>query len=155
MHHVCDLLEGCAVSSNLPRGHQIAPGIPLPTCEAVKPVGEAPEPADEVPELADTPKPETHVFEGEGTTEWIMVADFFEEYALTAEISEVEALEPRNLTEVKHHPDWPLWERAIQEELGVLDAAGTWELVNTPEGANIVGSKWVFHVKKDAAGNVM
>jgi len=33
--------------------------------------------------------------------------------------------------------------------------AGTWELVNAPEGANIVGSKWVFWVKKDATGNVV
>jgi len=33
--------------------------------------------------------------------------------------------------------------------------AGTWELVNAPEGANIVGSKWVFRARKDAAGNMV
>jgi len=59
------------------------------------------------------------------------------------------------LKEAKVRPDWPLWEKAIEEELEVLRGAGTWELVNAPEGANIVGSKWVFWAKKDAAGNVV
>ena len=37
-----------------------------------------------------------------------MAADFVDEYALVAEISETEALEPHTLTEAKHCPDWPL-----------------------------------------------
>ena len=36
-----------------------------------------------------------------------------------------------------------------------LKAAGTWETVNPPEGANLVSSKWVFKAKKDAAGVVI
>ena len=32
---------------------------------------------------------------------------------------------------------------------------GTWELVDLSAGANPVGSKWVFRVKKDAAGQVI
>ena len=35
-----------------------------------------------------------------------------------------------------------------------MTATGTWELVDTPKGASIVGSKWVFQAKKNAAGNV-
>lgn len=82
----------------------------------------------------------------------MMVVD---EHALAAEMSDTEALEPCNLTEAKSQPDWPLWEKAIQEELSVLKTAGTWELVDAPNGVNIVGSKWVFHAKKDAAGNIV
>ena len=85
----------------------------------------------------------------------MMLADFEEEYAMVAEISEVEALEPRSLAEAKRRPDWPLWEKAIHEELALLQETGTWELTDPPAGANIVGSKWVYRAKKDAAGNVI
>jgi len=37
----------------------------------------------------------------------------------------------------------------------MLEDAGTWELVDLPAGANLVGSKWVFQVKKDEAGQVV
>ena len=33
--------------------------------------------------------------------------------------------------------------------------AGTWEVVDAPPNANIVGSIWVFCTKKDTAGNVV
>jgi hypothetical protein len=48
-----------------------------------------------------------------------------------------------------------LWEKAIHEELAFLKEAGTWNLVDPPTDANIVGSKWVFHAKKDTAGNIV
>ena len=59
------------------------------------------------------------------------------------------------MKEARSGPDWLLWEKAIEEELAVLKAAGTWELVVSPAGANIVGSKWVLRAKKDAAGKVV
>lgn len=74
---------------------------------------------------------------------------------MLAEISETEAIEPQTLTEANHHPDWPLWEKAIEEELETLWKAGTWEHTEPPPGANIISSKWVFCAKKDAAGNVI
>ena len=77
------------------------------------------------------------------------------EYTFTAETTDVEVLEPCMLTEAKHRPDGPLWEKAIEEELATLKAAGTWRLKEAPLGANIIGYKWVFKMKKDAAGNVV
>ena len=44
---------------------------------------------------------------------------------------------------------------AMKEEITMLEAAGTWELVDAPAEANIVGSKWVYKAKRDAAGNVV
>ena len=76
------------------------------------------------------------------------------ELIFAAETSEAEALEPRTLAEVKRRPDWHLWKKAIQEELATLKIAGTWRLEEAPPGANIIGSKWVFKAKKDAAGNI-
>src|ERR1700678_874687 len=78
-----------------------------------------------------------------------------DEYALAAETADSEALEPQSLSEAKSRPDWKLWEKAIEEELETLRAAGTWKLENAPEGVNVVGSTWVFKAKKDAAGNVV
>ena len=37
----------------------------------------------------------------------------------------------------------------------MLRAAGTWEVIDKPDGVNVVGSKWVFRAKKDVTGNVI
>ena len=78
-----------------------------------------------------------------------------DKYTLIAEISSLEALEPRILSEAKTRPDWTLLEKACEEELKTLKEAGTWEVVDAPKDMNIVGSKWVFRAKKDAAENVI
>ena len=89
-------------------------------------------------------------------TDWTAGAvECKDEYALLAEIGLAEALEPRNLGEAKKRPDWPLWEVVIEEELKTLKEAETWEVVEVPAGVNVIGSKWVFWAKKDAAGNVV
>ncbi|KAF8799487.1 hypothetical protein BYT27DRAFT_7075854, partial [Phlegmacium glaucopus] len=91
---VKDLMEGVAVSSNLPKSQtKLAPGVQLPT--------EPPQEHDILP----VEEPST-VLEGEGLSDWMMVADFTDEYALAAETSATEALEPRNLAEAKSRPDW-------------------------------------------------
>ena len=88
--------------------------------------------------------------------DWLYnVPDHVEGYAIAAVIGESEALEPRSLAEAKRGGDWPLWEKAIHEELETLKAAGTWDLVEAPKGANVVGSKWVFRAKKDATGKII
>ena len=88
--------------------------------------------------------------------EWMAVVEACEDkHAFAIQIEEAEALEPRNLKEARGRPDWLLWEKAIEEELRALKEAGTWEVVDLPAGVNVVGSKWVFKEKKDAAGNVI
>ncbi|CAA7259930.1 unnamed protein product [Cyclocybe aegerita] len=134
--HLRDILEGHAVLSNRPGAPKVTPGVQLPSEILYALYSKA-------------------GFEGENEDGWVMVADFIDEYAMAAEISEKEALEPHSLAEARTRPDWPLWEKAILEELAVLKAAGTWELVDAPPGANIIGSRWVFRAKKDAAGNVV
>ena len=47
------------------------------------------------------------------------------------------------------------WRKAIDVELENLKTAGTWEVVERPEGTNVVDSKWVFCLKKDAEGRVV
>ena len=74
------------------------------------------------------------------------------EHVLLAETTDAKVLEPRMLTEAKCCSDWNHWEKAILEELAIIEAAGTWVLEEPPPGANIIGSKWVFKAKKDATG---
>jgi hypothetical protein len=88
-------------------------------------------------------------------SEIILLEDFvgFEE-VLAAEMLDAEAIKPQMLTEAKRRPDWPLWEKAIKEELATLKKAGTWRLKEAPPEANVISSKWVFKIKKDAMGNI-
>ena len=73
---------------------------------------------------------------------------------MAAAVAEAVGLEPRSVEEARKHPDWPKWKDMIEAELRQLDAMGTWEIADKPAGVNIVGSKWVFKVKKDVARNV-
>ncbi len=77
------------------------------------------------------------------------------EQIFVTETADAEALEPRTLGEAHRRPDWAQWERAIEEEIAMLKAAGTWCLEEPPPGANVIGSKWVFKAKKDASGRVV
>ena len=67
-----------------------------------------------------------------------------DEHVFSVENSNAEALEPHSLSEAQKCPDWSLWEKAIEEELVMLRAVGTWEVVNAPNEVNVVGLKWVF-----------
>ena len=78
-----------------------------------------------------------------------------EDVALVVDAGDIEPLEPKSLTEAKRRLEWPEWEKAIHKELKTLEDVGTWELTNTPEGANVVGSKWVFRIKHNASGRVV
>ena len=76
------------------------------------------------------------------------------EHILIAEITAAEALEPSTLAEAKWCPNWPLWEKAINEELAMLKAVGDWCFEEPLPRANVIGLQWVFKAKKDAAGNI-
>lgn len=136
---VQDLIRGIGVTSNRRSDPRLARGVQAPT---MPPVAEPSE------------------FEGEGVSEQMMAVledelmDLDEELAMLVETAEAEALEPSSLADAKRRPDWADWERALDEELATLHEAGTWEIVEPPPGANIVGSKWVFKAKKDADGNI-
>ena len=42
----------------------------------------------------------------------------------------------------------------MDKEIATLDKSGTWSWVQRPPNKNIVGSKWVFRIKKKADGSV-
>lgn len=42
----------------------------------------------------------------------------------------------------------------MDKEIDTLERAGTWTTVTRPTGKNIVGSKWVFRIKRKSDGTV-
>ena len=70
------------------------------------------------------------------------------EDVFAAETADAEALEPHSLAKAKHRPEWPLWEKAIEEELTTLKTAGTWRLEEAPPGAKHYWLKMGFQGEK-------
>lgn len=62
--------------------------------------------------------------------------------------------DPTSLREAQAAPDWPQWEKAIAVEMDNLRAHGTYDLVERPQNAHVIGSRLVFHRKRDADGAV-
>jgi hypothetical protein len=62
--------------------------------------------------------------------------------------------DPNSVNEARSRSDWPLWQQAMDREMKTLEDAGTWEMVPRPTGRNIVGSKWVFRIKRKADGTI-
>ena len=61
---------------------------------------------------------------------------------------------PRSYKQALKSSDWPLWEKATQEELDNCFRNNTLSMVKHLVGRNIVGSRLVIKVKHDADGNV-
>lgn len=62
---------------------------------------------------------------------------------------------PATVKEALARPDAHLWREAMQDELQSLAQNDAWELGDLPPGAKLTGSRWVFDMKRDAAGNVL
>jgi hypothetical protein len=62
--------------------------------------------------------------------------------------------DPKTLQEVRSCTDWPQWKEAMDREIATLEHAETWKTVPRPSGRNIVGSKWVFWIKRNADGSI-
>ena len=52
------------------------------------------------------------------------------------------------------YPDVPFWEDTKAHELSQITKFGTYNLVPLPPGCSAIGSKWVYKVKQDNAGNI-
>lgn len=62
--------------------------------------------------------------------------------------------EPRTLNDAKSSPEWPNWQKAIDEEMQALNKNKTWILVDRPPNTKLVKNKWVFKVKLDPQGKI-
>ena len=60
-----------------------------------------------------------------------------------------------SLKDTKKSPDWPEWEKAVQNELTQLQQMGTWRLVKKLPDAIPIANKWTFVKKRNKAGEVV
>lgn len=96
-----------------------------------------------------------------GSRTKIKTADFSLSGKLIADVARPATLQlttamvtPRNIAEAKKTPEWPEWKEAIEKELADLQANGTWEVVQTPAGARMISSKWVYRIKFSSRGEL-
>jgi hypothetical protein len=91
------------------------------------------------------------IADGEDGVEHVGYVDV--DHAMATVVENAEGLQP-TYEEARKRPDWPKWEEAIQKELTTLKEMGTYRLVKRPPGANVVDSRWVLRIKKNAAGEI-
>ena len=75
------------------------------------------------------------------------------EFLMSAAIGEAMG-DPRTLDEAHMRPDWPEWERAITKELESMATQNVWSRTTKPPNAKVIGSKWVFKIKRDKDGKI-
>ena len=62
--------------------------------------------------------------------------------------------EPNLHNQAMSCPNTPFWEDAEACELSQITKLGTYKLVPLPPGCSAIGSKWVYKIKCDNAGNI-
>lgn len=65
-------------------------------------------------------------------------------------IQDLSATEPVSYKEASRHEHW---RKAMCEEFDALTKQGTWSLVPHVPNQRLIGSKWVFQIKRDLEGN--
>ncbi|OWY91850.1 putative mitochondrial protein [Phytophthora megakarya] len=61
---------------------------------------------------------------------------------------------PLNIKETRASRHWAKWKEAIKAEIQALPDNDTFELVDPPPGANVIGSMIAFRVKQNENGSV-
>lgn len=62
--------------------------------------------------------------------------------------------EPVSYNEAVNCAERDSWRQAMEDEIRSHERNGTWELTDLPAGRKVVGSRWVFKVKQNEAGEV-
>lgn len=76
-------------------------------------------------------------------------ANFSGGFTFIADI--LDASEPSNFKQASHIPQW---QSAMQEEFDAFQTQGTWILVPNSCDKNVIGSKWVYKIKRNCDGSI-
>ena len=74
---------------------------------------------------------------------------------LTTALDTVETeIEPKTYNQALDSPEYEKWKVAMDQELDALYTQNTWDVVPKLTDRKIVGSRWVFKLKRDALGKI-
>lgn len=59
--------------------------------------------------------------------------------------------EPTNFSQAMKKAEW---RKAMRAEMDAVETNGTWELTTLPKGRKAIDLKWIYKIKRNAAGNV-
>jgi hypothetical protein len=65
-----------------------------------------------------------------------------------------DAPEPKSFRQAMSGPDANKWYEATAVKMQAHLDNGTWKLVKLPAGRKVIGSKWVFKIKRNADGSI-
>ena len=71
--------------------------------------------------------------------------------AMSAVVSE-ELQEPLTYEQALASPEAELWKQAMNEEVEALEDSHTWQMVDSPSNAKVLGGKWVYKIKRGVDG---
>lgn len=63
--------------------------------------------------------------------------------------------EPNNFEQAVGCTNRHKWARAMQEEIDSLNANETWTLVDLPPNKKVIGTKWVYKIKRNEKGEIL
>lgn len=63
-----------------------------------------------------------------------------------AKIDEIKT--PECFTEVRNSPIAEYWKKSMCAEISALEEKDTWELVRRPKDVKVIGTRWVYKVKR-------
>lgn len=65
-----------------------------------------------------------------------------------------EVEEPQNVSEALSGKYAEKWLNAMKEEINQIQQNKTWSIIKRPRIGNVIGSKWVFKIKHNSAGEI-
>jgi hypothetical protein len=132
------------------------PHIPTPvsTPSTVTPPPPSPEPSSlprKAPRDISSAISSENIIEGKRTRSSRANLDFAFTVAEAASLDN----DPKSVKEACTRSDWLQWQLAMDAEMSQLMKLGTWELIDLPAGRKAIPCRWVYRLKRDAAGKVV
>ncbi|KFM74814.1 Copia protein, partial [Stegodyphus mimosarum] len=96
-------------------------------------------------------------FDFSGRNEYSGKVNFVEQEtsSVSEEANSVEIVIPQNFEEARKSVNAEEWSKAMKEEIETMKKRNVWELVEKPENKTMLGTKWVYTLKRNEKNEVV